>query len=185
MRNEIKFIFLFLIFCQTSFGQKTKINGISQKVMRKLKIEAQSLNLIYFLEPSCPICQKYETIINSIQNEYLSQKIRTTFIFPNKFSSKKEIVKFVNEIDKKANIILDNKKYFTSQLGATITPEVLLLNNKGEIIYQGAIDDWYFALGKNRKTANEFYLKNAINNYLTNKIISPQKTLAIGCDIEI
>ncbi len=182
-----KFFFPFFILFLTNISFSNTADSIitSKRVIKKLKINKHKLTIIYFLEPSCPISQKYQTIIKSINKENNNSEVNSIFIFPNNFSSKNETEKFALEIDSNSRIIFDNKKYYTSQIGGSITPEVFLITNLGEIIYNGAIDDWYYALGKNRNLTSNFYLKNAIYNYLNKLPIIPKKTEAIGCVIEI
>jgi hypothetical protein len=45
---------------------------------------------------------------------------------------------------------IDLKKELSNYLQATVTPEVVLLNKKGELIYRGAIDDWVEKLGQKK-----------------------------------
>ncbi len=52
---------------------------------------------------------------------------------------------------------------------------------KGEVLYRGAIDNWYHALGKNRPAPTEHYLKNALDAVLNNTPILTQRTEAVGC----
>lgn len=60
-------------------------------------------------------------------------------------------------------------------LKATTTPEVFVLNNKGEVVYSGAIDNWAIDLGEKRQVITEFYLKDALNALLQNKKIAVKK----------
>jgi thiol-disulfide isomerase/thioredoxin len=180
MKTKFIGIILLLVFHSNCFSQKIE----SKKVINVLKISKNRLNLVYFLEPSCPVSQKYQSVIASIGKEFQTAAISTTFIFPASFSSQKEIVQFATEIDAKVAVVFDFKKKITSKIGAKITPEVFLINDLGEIEYHGAIDDWYYQLGKSRNEPTQHYLRNAINNYLLKTPIMPKFTQAIGCDIE-
>ena len=183
MKTKLLFIVFFLIIQFKAFSQIKREIINSKNIIKKLEIHKHNLNLIYFLEPSCPISQNYKSIISAINKEFKISDINSTFIFPNKFSSHLAS-QFANEIDPKSVVILDSKKNITTQFGAKITPEVFLVNSKGEIEYKGAIDDWYYQLGKKRNEPTQFYLKNAIKNYLLKYPIIPKFTEAIGCDIE-
>ena len=72
----------------------------------------------------------------------------------------------------------------TKRLDAKTTPEVFILNDKNKILYQGAIDNLYYDIGKKRPEASIFYLKDALNSIINKQKITIQKTEAIGCDIE-
>ncbi|MES2798272.1 MAG: hypothetical protein V4683_20050 [Bacteroidota bacterium] len=182
MKTTLHFIVFFLFIQFKAISQIEKLN--SKRILKKLEINQHNLNLFYFLEPTCPISQKYQSVISAINKEFTINDVNSTFIFPNKFSSPNSNIQFANEIDPKSSVILDQKKSITNQLGAKTTPEVFLINSKGEIEYKGAIDDWFYQLGKKRNEPTQHYLKNAIKNYLLKYPIIPKFTEAIGCDIE-
>jgi hypothetical protein len=81
-------------------------------------------------------------------------------------------------------ILLDPDFTLQKQLGATITPEAFLINNKGKMLYRGMIDNWGYEIGKVRAHVSDHYLLDAIEAYLQNKPIAPDSTKAIGCYIE-
>ena len=50
-----------------------------------------------------------------------------------------------------------------------------------EIVYRGATDDWFYALGKTRTITRHLYLKNALMAQLNNQPVLIFKTDPIGC----
>jgi mono/diheme cytochrome c family protein len=77
----------------------------------------------------------------------------------------------------------DTKLQAADALGATTTPQVYVLNAKGETIYRGLIDDGYARrLVQNRKVT-EHYLEDALVSVLAGKPVAVAKTEAIGCKI--
>jgi hypothetical protein len=107
-------------------------------------------------------------------------------VFPNdgKKSIKKEIKEF-NSIYKLATPFINDKNFkLTKQFNATVTPEVFLLSSTGGILYHGAIDNWYYQLGKNRINITEHYLEDAMLEALQEKAITKPYAEPIGCFIE-
>lgn len=184
MKIKILYLHILLFINFSGFSQEENLKISSKKLLKTLQTANHNLTLVYFLEPSCPVSQKYQTVISGIKKEYQTVDLNFTFVFPASFSTKKEIITFANEIDPFAKIIFDPDKLISRKIGAKITPEAFLINFKGEIEYQGAIDDWYYQLGRNRIEPSQHYLRNAIKNYLLKYPIIPKFTEAIGCDIE-
>ena len=77
--------------------------------------------------------------------------------------------------------LLDKQGELTGILGATITPEVFLIDKKGFLIYQGKIDNWFYELGRYRQVITQHYLEDAIIAYNQGNEVEVQKTEAIGC----
>ncbi len=137
--------------------------------------------VLVFLSPTCPICQKYTLTIKALQAQY--PQLNWVGIFP-KWVSKADIEAFNTRFTPEIPLLLDKKNRLVHRIGASITPEVFLLNPKGQILYSGAIDNWYVTPGQNRVQPSEFYLKNALEQYFSGYDISLKRTQPVGCIIE-
>lgn len=76
--------------------------------------------------------------------------------------------------------ILDNNGKIAEGFGATRTPEVFLFNPEGRLVYKGAMED----NPADPASSKAMYLKNAIDNLVAGKTISPNSTKSIGCTIK-
>lgn len=80
-------------------------------------------------------------------------------------------------------VLKDEKLRAADALGATTTPQVFVLDAKGEVRYRGLIDDAYAKrLVPNRKVT-ERYLERALEAVLAGKAVGVAKTEPIGCRI--
>ena len=93
-------------------------------------------------------------------------------------------IKFKEEYEFRFPVINDTAQKLTYYLNASVTPEVFLLDNSGNIIYSGAIDNWFFDLGRYRKEATIHYLKEALDSNYGTLFSVNNKTKAIGCLIQ-
>ncbi len=75
---------------------------------------------------------------------------------------------------------LDKESKLASAFGASRTPQIYLFNNKGTLVYRGAIDD---NARRPRKVENP-YLMDAINAMVAGKKINTASTKALGCGIK-
>ena len=73
----------------------------------------------------------------------------------------------------------DESQKIGRQFGASVTPEVFVLDKDRKIVYLGAIDD-------NLQTAKveKKYLENALDALLAGKTIATSETRPTGCSIE-
>lgn len=79
------------------------------------------------------------------------------------------------------NYYVDKNSELADIFGASHTPEVFLFDGKTEkLIYKGAMDD----SPADPKSAKVMYLKNAIDNMLAGKAITPAETKSVGCSIK-
>jgi hypothetical protein len=80
-------------------------------------------------------------------------------------------------------VFKDEKLRAADALAATTTPEVFVLNAKGEVKYRGAIDDGYAKRLVPNKSVTARYLESALAEVLAGKAVSVAKTEPIGCRI--
>lgn len=78
------------------------------------------------------------------------------------------------------NYAIDEGSALANAFGANRTPEVFLFNKDKKLVYKGAMDDNV----QDPAAAKEIFLKNAIDNMVAGKMITPEETKSIGCTIK-
>lgn len=139
-----------------------------------------NLNLIIFLSPECPLSVNYTLALNEIKSNFGS-RLSMVGIISGKTYSLKDVKKFSKDYKLLFALLIDREMNVSRQVKATVTPEVLLYNEFGEIKYRGAIDDWAVSLGKKKQKASNLYLHNAIQQSLLGEEITLKKTNPVGC----
>ncbi|GBD91050.1 hypothetical protein BMS3Abin04_01774 [bacterium BMS3Abin04] len=74
----------------------------------------------------------------------------------------------------------DNNQSVARLYGATHTPEIFLFNKDRKLVFHGKIDDNW----KEPEKVKSKYLKNALDDLLSNKVIAVPETFTIGCTIK-
>ena len=145
------------------------------------------LTVYFFISTSCPISQQYTKEIIRLKEQFRDQGVNIVTVFPNdgKKSIKKEIMDFNNTYGLSTSFIDDKYFKLTKKLKATVTPEAFLISSNGTLLYHGAIDNWYYQLGKNRINITEHYLDDAILEAIQEKAITKPYAEPIGCFIEV
>jgi thiol-disulfide isomerase/thioredoxin len=157
---------------------QAKLTAVGKK--RKEVFFSSPLSVFVLLSPECPLCKNYSTVLNKINGQF-SGDLSVYGIVPGKAYSAKEISKFIKDYKINFPVYVDSKKELTTYIKGTVTPEVILMNQQGEVIYRGAIDDWVSDLGKKKLVVSNEYLKTAIKQYLQNQTVSIKSVEPIGC----
>ena len=140
-----------------------------------------NFKIIFFLDPECPVSNAYMREIKSIHADYAKRGIAFEAVFPVATVRREDIREFLLKYQPTIPGYQDPGLHKVKRYQATTMPEAVLINSNGEILYRGAIDNWYYALGKNRAKATELYLRNAIEAALNGEMIIKSRTEAIGC----
>lgn len=140
------------------------------------------LMAVVFLSPDCPISQKYMKKLNDLQS---SQKDLVTFlaVVPGKVS-KTDVHEFIREYSSELAFRQDKDLKLTMAIRATVTPEIFLFDGQRTLVYRGAIDNWFYELGKNRREVTEHFYKDAVEAFQQNQRPTVRSTEAVGCLIQ-
>lgn len=138
----------------------------------------QDLNVLVFLGTECPICIKYTRTLTELTKKY--PEVAWMGVF-NRWEDSLAVKNFSKEYSLPMNVILDPRHDLIRYLDATVTPEVFLLNKKAQILYRGAIDNWFFDIGKRRTVITEHYLNDALMAVQAGKPVTVKSTKPVGC----
>ena len=78
-------------------------------------------------------------------------------------------------------VLLDPKQKLAKAVGATVSPEAVVVSPKGRRLYRGRIDDRVAALGKKRPQPTTRELRDALEAIEQAKPVRVKETKAIGC----
>ncbi len=137
-----------------------------------------------FLSPECPLCQSYALRINELAGEWTSDSLLFVGVVAGNYYPVSEIRQYIRKYELELPVMLDPEMSLVRALNASITPEVFLCGPDGNILYQGAIDDWAISLGQKKLQVEQEYLHDAISSMHRGESIEPDKTQAVGCFIE-
>ncbi|WPQ64546.1 redoxin family protein [Chitinophaga sancti] len=157
--------------------------AVAQRVQQFLKQVHTPMVAIVWLSPECPLCRNYTKPLNELSRKY-ANTVTVVGVFPGHWYTQKDYTAFQKKYKVFFPLLTDRKNKLGKHLHASVTPEVCLLNKKGKVLYQGAIDNWATGLGQTKtSTATEHYLEDAITNTIAGKTVYPTVTKPVGCFI--
>jgi hypothetical protein len=143
---------------------------------------ATPLIAVVFLAPDCPISQKYMKKLNDLKLQY-EDKVTFLAAIPAP-ASKNEIKDFWSEYGSTLKYDHDKDLKLVKALTAKVTPEIFLFDSTRSLVYRGAIDNWFYELGKNRREITGHYFKDAVTASFNGAKPTLPSTEAVGCMIQ-
>jgi hypothetical protein len=126
----------------------------------------------------------YTLAFKQIQSQFKSDSIHFFGIHSGRWFSPNQVEDYALKYGLEMKMLLDDENQMADALGATVTPEVFVLNSNAEVLYSGKIDNWVNDLGKKKLEVSEHYLTDALSAILANKPVETARTEPIGCLIE-
>ncbi len=135
--------------------------------------------VIIFVATECPVSNAYNKRMESIFNDYKDKNVALLGINSNKAESVERIKDHAKSKGLTFPILKDEKNIIADKFGASVTPEVYVLNNKFEVLYRGRIDD-----SRDESDIEKKDLRNALDEILSGKQVGNPVTKAFGCSIK-
>jgi peroxiredoxin len=132
----------------------------------------------------CPVAVAYEDRIIELTKKYASDpssKVAVVAINVNNIPADKLDKMKERAKSKGFNFpyLYDESQKIGRSLGATVTPEIFVLNKERKIVYMGALDD-----SQNAARVSHKYVEDAIDATLKGEAVKTSETRGRGCSIK-
>ncbi len=132
---------------------------------------------------TCPISGKLGPELARLEKEYTARGVAFLFVTPVAGETPTDIAKFVSTHGLSSPIINDEKSALASQLNATTTTEVFVVDAARTLVYRGAVNDQY-GLGYAKDKPSKNYLREALSAVLSGQSPTVAATTAPGCALD-
>jgi thiol-disulfide isomerase/thioredoxin len=176
---------LFLMACSSSGGDMTKKSWHQSDGNEYALHDTEQFiaTVFVFLAPACPLSENYCLTVNKLSQQFQGN-IQFRAVVTGTYYSKDEIEKFIRQFGLDIPVILDPNKDMATYFQASITPEVFVVDATSQVLYSGAIDNWFADLGQQREVITEFYLRDVLQALQDGMELPFKQTKAVGCYIE-
>jgi len=135
---------------------------------------------VVFVATKCPVSNAYNTRMAALGKEYAAKGIPLVGINSNKTEPAAEVKEHAEKHGFTFPVLKDEGNRIADAYGATKTPEVFVIDPKGNLIYHGRIDENQDEPA-NVKSPD---LRNALEAILGGKPVPAAETKAFGCTIK-
>jgi hypothetical protein len=140
----------------------------------------QLTTVLVFTTTDCPISNRYAPEIQRLAERFGGQA-RFKLVYPVPGDTEAAIREHVRKFGYTIETVRDVKQAMVKQTGATVTPEVAVIDAAGTLLYRGRIDDRYLAFGKDRPQPTVRDLERSLEAIIAGKPVPVARTQAIGC----
>lgn len=155
------------------------------KAVKLGELTGPKATVLVFTNTECPIANKYAPDTAALATKYSARGVRFVYVYSNAGTKQLEAQKHVSVAYKASNGIWDNQQALADAVGATMTPEVAVLDPTLTVRYRGRIDDRFAARGTAKGSGPSHNdLAAALDSVLAGKAVSVPVTETVGCVIE-
>ena len=135
---------------------------------------------VLFVATKCPVSNAYNTRMAALGKEYAAKGIALVGINSNKSEPAAEVKAHAEKHGFTFAVLKDEGNRIADAYGASHTPEVFVVDPKGDLRYHGRIDENQ----DDPKGVKSPDLRNALDAVLAGKPVPVAQTKAFGCSIK-
>jgi peroxiredoxin len=145
-------------------------------------MSGKSATVVVFLSFECPVSNSYGPLLADLHGKYGARGVAFIGVNSSDELSAAEVDKQAAERRLPFPVYADPSHKAADALGATIAPEVIVLDGGLTVRYRGRIDDAWSARLKKNPTVTRHELRDSLDQLLAGKTL-PADTKAVGCPI--
>ena len=137
--------------------------------------------VIAFLATECPVAQRYTMRLKRLHTEFTTEK-QTTFvaIYANEEDTVDDVKAYVAKAAYEFPIVKDATGRLAGTLGATMTPQAVVIDTTGTLRYRGPIDD-----NRYETRVKHNYLRDALVATHAGNPVPVQERPTFGCTLHL
>jgi len=165
------------------------ITGTDATVLRPALSHVQgpvepAVTALIFVTSDCPISNAYAPEIQRICKAYEAKGVRCQLIYEDVGATSDAVKKHLADYRYGATAAaIDADGALARKVGATITPEAVVVDRSGAVKYRGRIDNQYASLGHPRRVVTAHDLQDALEAIVAGRPVATPETEPIGCYI--
>lgn len=156
------------------FGLKD-VNGADVR----LSSLSGDVTVIAFIATKCPVSNAYNERMKALYDDYAPKGVKFVFINSNSTEPAAEVAGHMKTHGFPFAVYKDDGNVVADRFGATVTPELFILDKGGIIRYHGSIDD-----SQEISRVKSQRARTALGQVLGGQPVEPAESKAFGCTIK-
>ena len=168
-------------------GASIELRQRDGSVIRPFDGDDGDLVVLVFGSVDCPIANSLVPEVRRIFDHVKRVGGTMYYVYPRCDQTEEAIATHAKTRKLTMPILHDSKHLLVRSLKATTTPEAFVVRRDGDVwtvVYRGLIDNLYADVGRRRRNATQFFVREAITAARAKTLIETPVRAPIGCLIE-
>ena len=145
--------------------------------------DAKRVRAFVFLSTECPVANGYLKTLNELNTKF-PNRLEFYGVVSDPSVTRTQAAKHFTEYKATFPVLFDASGLLATALKPSHVPQAFLLDRDGRLVYRGAIDNAWEAIGRRRPKAEKHYLADAIAAAVDGKAVALSETTPVGCLVE-
>ena len=149
----------------------------------EIRPEDRKATVFLFARTDCPISNRYAPTVRQLCHDFSDRDVAFYLVYVDPQQAAAEIAAHRKDYSYPCTALCDRDHHFVERVGGRVTPEAVVIDGEGQLIYRGRIDDRFVDFGKTRQQPTQNDLALALKAVLAGRAIEVPVTRAVGCFI--
>jgi len=176
----------FYLLVPSTFAQDStpplSLKGLDGKPVEVLATAGKKAVVLFFVSPYCPTSNNFGPEMKAIEGDF-AEDFAFRYLHSDSSVKPADILQHASMMGFESPVLDDTAQVVAKKLGAKITPEVIVLDSAGTVLYQGRINDLYLGPTKRQREVKTNDLRDALAAIKAGTPVATPRTEAVGCKI--
>jgi len=163
--------------CATARVQLQDLDGVAHE---PLAVRNGAVHVLLFTSHECPIANSYAPTLRELASSWSGTAVRLFVVHVDPDLTVAAARSHARDYELPGAILLDPHQQLARAVGATKTPEAVVLTQSAQV-YRGRIDDQWSSLGSRAQAATSHDLRDAVAAALAGRAVAATSTPVVGC----
>lgn len=140
-------------------------------------------SVVVFLSAECPIANAYSPTLERIAGAFAGRPFRMVGVYVDPDLTDADLTAHARDFGLKFPVARDRRGALTARLGARVTPEAFVIDDRGRVRYRGRIDDQFVGRRLRNAHPSTGELRDAVAAVLAGRAVADPSVEAVGCPI--
>jgi thiol-disulfide isomerase/thioredoxin len=159
------------------------LNDAHGQPVKRDEVLKSKVTVLLFLSTDCPVANAYTPLLARLAENYGSRGVAFYGVHCDPDATPQAALDHAREYGLPFPLLLDPTQTLPPQTGVRVTPEAVVLNGKGEVVYHGRIDNRYTERGKRRAEVTVHDLEASLEASLVGAALPTSTAEAFGCPL--
>lgn len=145
--------------------------------------DARDIVVLFFLAPECPVSNRSIPTMRALAAEFTTVHVRFLGVYPEPDEPRANLRRHATEFRLDFPLRVDRHHALVRHTGVTLTPEAVVADGQGTLLYRGRIDDRFVDFGRERPRATREDLREVLLALRAGQRPPFRATEGFGCTI--
>lgn len=145
--------------------------------------DARDIVVLFFIAPECPVSNRSLPTMRALAAEFATDRVRFVGIYAEPDEPPANLRRHATEFQIDFPLRIDRQHALVRLTGVTRTPEAVVADGRGTLLYRGRIDDRFVDFGRERRRATREDVREVLLALRSGQRPPFRTTAGFGCTL--